>query len=277
MKKNYKSYFEANQKRWDELVSHHIKSRYYDLEGFKHGKTSLLPTELKELTNLEGKSLLHLQCHFGMDTLSWARDHGAIVTGLDFSENAIEMARELSDVLEIPATFIQANVYDIPTVIHEQFDVVFTSYGVLCWLPDLTGWAKAVSHCMKSGGRFYIVDTHPYGEMLDERYSDRVSLGYPYTSKNGVPHEWEEDGTYADPEGVTTILKNKTEYGWYHSMSEIINALLQAGLHLEFLHESTKGFFKYHPDMVKRADGLWEFKNMRPEIPLTFSLLARKP
>ncbi len=273
---NNDTYFEANRKRWDELVNHHLKSKFYDLEGFTNGKTSLLPTELRELTDLEGKTLLHLQCHFGMDTLSWARDHGAIVTGIDFSKQAIDKAQELSSSLKIPATFVQANVYDIPKVISEQFDVVFTSYGVLCWLPDLTQWAEVVSLCLKSGGLFYIVESHPYGEMLDERFSDRVSLGYPYVSKEGIPFRWDEDGTYADPEGVTTILKNKTEFGWYHSMAEIINSLIQAGLQIEFLHESTKGFFRFHPDMVERLDGLWEFEHLRPEIPLTFSLMARK-
>ncbi len=272
----YESYFIANQKRWDELVKTHIQSKYYNLDGFKQGNTSLLPIELNEMEDVRGKTFLHLQCHFGMDSLSWARDHGAIVTGVDFSEKAIIQARNLSKELEIPAEFILSNIYDLKNVINKKFDVVYTTYGVLAWLPDLSEWANIISHFLKPNGFFYIVESHPFGEMLDERYSDRVTLGYPYESLKNHPYRWDQNGTYADPEGSTTIIENKTEYGWYHSMANIINSLVDAGLKINFLHEFKKGFFKFHPNMVKTDDGLWVFSTLRPLIPLMFSLKATK-
>ncbi len=149
-----KKEFEANLKLWNELVDVHVKSKFYGLDDFKAGKSSLLPTEVEELGDVNGKTLLHLQCHFGMDSLSWARK-GAIVTGIDFSDNAILKARELSKEIGVPATFIQSNIYDIPEIIKGKFDIVFTSYGTIYWLDDLMGWAKVIHHCLKSGGMFY--------------------------------------------------------------------------------------------------------------------------
>ncbi|MFX1317456.1 MAG: class I SAM-dependent methyltransferase, partial [Promethearchaeota archaeon] len=184
-----------------------VKSDWYDLEGFLEGKSSLLPIEIKELGDVKGKSLLHLQCHFGMDTLSWARK-GAIVTGVDFSDKAIELAKELSNELNITARFIQANIYDIPNIIKEKFDIVFTSYGVLCWLPDLVKWAKVINFCLKPGGTFYIIDGHPFGALIDEKVEKRFQVGFNYFTK-GRPTQWNEDRTYADP---NVKLKHITNY-----------------------------------------------------------------
>jgi len=122
---------------------------------FRNGEVHLYPIEIEEVGDVRGKSLLHLQCHFGMDTMSWAR-LGADVTGLDFSDNAIETARQISAELEIPARFVCSNIYDAPNVLSEKFDIVFTSYGALCWLPDLKKWGEVVAHFVKPGGIFYI-------------------------------------------------------------------------------------------------------------------------
>ncbi|GAG98676.1 unnamed protein product, partial [marine sediment metagenome] len=134
----------------------HAKSNFYGLVDFKTGKSSLLPTEIEELGDVNGKTMLHLQCHFGMDSLSWARK-GAIVTGVDFSDKGIIKARELSKEIGVPATFIQSNIYDIPDIITDEFDIVFTSYGTIYWLDDLVEWAKVIFHCLKSGGMFYFI------------------------------------------------------------------------------------------------------------------------
>ncbi len=269
-------YFDANLKRWDEVVDIHAKSRFYDLKGFKSGKTSLLPIEVEELGDVSGKSLLHLQCHFGLDTISWAR-LGAKVTGIDFSEKAIMKAKELSKELNLSTNFIQTNIYDIPKNISEQFDIVFTSYGVLCWLPDLEKWAEIIDLCLKPGGIFYIVESHPFTDMIDYEIKDNLILKYPYTSKDGKPLKYEEDGTYTDVEGEGTILENKTGYEWAHSFSCIINSLLSAGLQIEYVHEFPYGFFAKHPDMKKDEDGFWRFQTLKQEIPLIFSIKARKP
>jgi len=150
----------ANLAKWNELVAVHARSAFYDVDGFRRGCCSLRPLELEEVGDVAGLRLLHLQCHFGLDTMSWAR-LGAEATGLDFSDTAIEVARSLSDDLAIPARFLCTDLYQLPKVLDETFDVVFTSYGVLCWLRDLEEWARIVARFLAPGGRFHLVELHP--------------------------------------------------------------------------------------------------------------------
>jgi SAM-dependent methyltransferase len=267
---NDEKFFKTNLKRWNELVEINAKSRWYDLDGFKSGKSSLLSIESEELGNVTGKSLLHLQCHFGMDTLSWAR-LGANVTGIDFSDKAITLARDLSKELNIPARFLNANIYDIPDILKEKFDIIFTSYGVLCWLPDLITWGQIISDYLKPGGVFYIIENHPFALIIDEK-QDAFKVGWSYFNE-GKAIFWDEGGSYADP---TAELKNQASYEWIHTLSEIINALLNAGLELEFLHEFPFTFHNIHPDMRRREDGYWEFKNLEFSVPMMFSIKAHK-
>lgn len=267
---NNDKYFETNLKRWNELVDINAKSRSYDLEGFKSGKTSLFPIELEELGDVSGKSLLHLQCHFGMDTLSWAR-LGAKVTGVDFSDKAINLAKTLSKELSITARFINANIYDIPDILNEKFDIVFTSYGTICWLPDLEKWAEIISNCLKFNGVFYIIDGHPFGFIIDENQKP-FKVGFNYFSE-GNPVYFDEGGAYADPNAE---LKNQGSFQWDHPISEIINSLLGVNLEIEFLHEFPYTFFGIHPDMKKREDGYWEFENFNFTVPMMFSIKAYK-
>ncbi|MCK4688444.1 MAG: class I SAM-dependent methyltransferase [Candidatus Lokiarchaeota archaeon] len=235
------------------------------------GKTSLLPIEIKELGDVNGKSLLHLQCHFGMDTLSWARK-GAKVTGVDFSDKAIELAKQLSKELNIPAKFIQSNVYDIPNILKEKFDIVFTSYGVLCWLPDLIKWAEVIIYYLKPGCTFYIIEGHPFGSLIDENFGNSFQVVYNYFTERN-PTQWDEDGTYADPNAK---LKHITNYQWDHTLSDIINALLNVNLELEFFHEFPFTFHNLHPDLKRRDDGYWEFQNLEFSVPMMFSIKAHK-
>ncbi len=267
---NEDKYFNTNLKRWKDLVDINVKSRYYDLEGFKSGKSSLLPIELDELGDVSGKSLLHLQCHFGMDTLSWAR-LGANVTGVDFSDKSIALARELSQELNIPAKFVISNIYDIPNVLNDKFDIVFTSYGTICWLPDLVKWAQIISDCLKPGGIFYIIDGHPFGFLIDDK-QEPFRVGFNYFSE-GKPIFFEEGPAYADP---SADLQNQACYEWDHPMSEIINVFLNANLEIEFLHEFPFSFHKIHPDMKKREDGYYEFQNLKFSVPMMFSIRAHK-
>jgi len=264
-------YLQSNLKRWNELVEINAKSKSYDLEGFKEGKTSLFPIELEELGDIECKTLLHLQCHFGMDTLSWARK-GAQVVGIDFSTKAINLARQLSKELNIPAKFIESNIYDIPKFIHEKFDIVFTSYGAICWLPDLYRWAEIIDYCLKPGGIFYIIDNHPFGNLIDEHYIETFQVGYNYFNK-GEPYRFDDDFTYVDS---NIKLQNKTSYDWFHSMGDILNSLLRVKLEIEFLHEFPFSFFQIHPDMKQREDKYWEFQTFKFSIPMIFSLKAHK-
>src|SRR5919206_2445351 len=160
-------YVESNRSLWDGWTRLHAHSEFYDLAGFKAGRSSLKDIELAEVGDVRGRSLLHLQCHFGQDTLSWAR-LGAEVTGVDFSTEAIRLARALNEELHIPARFIQSNIYALPDVLDERFDIVFTSYGVLAWLPDLDAWGEIVARYLKPGGFFYIVENHPLTGMVSD-------------------------------------------------------------------------------------------------------------
>jgi len=267
---NIDKFYETNLKRWNELVDINIKSKMYDLEGFMSGQTSLLPIELEELGDVKGKSLLHLQCHFGLDTLSWAR-LGTKVTGVDFSDKAISLARELSYKLKIPANFIESNIYDIQSVLDEKFDIVFTSYGTICWLPDIVEWAQIISYYLKPEGIFYIIDGHPFGFIIDEK-QEPFKVGFNYFSE-GEPVYFDEGVAYADP---LADLKNQASYQWDHPMSEIINALINANLEIEFLHEFPYTFFNIHPDMKQREDRYWEFTNLEFTVPMMFSIRAHK-
>lgn len=159
--KDYDSYYEANKKAWNSKTPVHIGSEFYDVESFKKGQTSLKFIELEELGDIKGKAILHLQCHFGMDTLSLAR-MGAKVTGVDMSDKAIEAAKKLNDELELDAEFICCNIFDLPKYLDNKFDIIFTSYGVIGWLPELDEWGKLISHFLKPGAMFYMVEFHPF-------------------------------------------------------------------------------------------------------------------
>ncbi|WP_203532496.1 class I SAM-dependent methyltransferase [Draconibacterium halophilum] len=146
-------YININKKLWDNKTDIHYKSDFYDVNAFIKGKDSLNPIELELLGNIEGKKILHLQCHFGQDTISLAR-HGAQATGVDFSEKAIEKARQLNEQLGTDARFIQSDVYKLSEVLNEKFDIVYTSYGVIGWLPDMKKWATMIEHFLKPGGNW---------------------------------------------------------------------------------------------------------------------------
>lgn len=258
-----------NRALWDELVGVHVRApKAYDVESFKAGRSTLRSVEVEEVGDVQDKRLLHLQCHFGMDTLSWAR-RGARAVGADFSSEAIALARQLSTELEIPAEFVCSNIYELPSNLDGEFDIVFTSYGVLCWLPDLQGWAQVIGHFLASGGFFYIVEQHPTGNIFTERDGELVP-GEPYFDIG--PFVETTDGSYADR---SAVLQNKTSHEWQHPLSAIINALVDAGLQVDFLHEFPFCMFQKLPSMVKRDDGWWHVPG-RDDLPFMFSLKASK-
>jgi len=257
---------------WNELVDIHAQSEMYALKEFKRGKNKLNPIERKELGSVKGKSLLHLQCHFGTDTLSWAM-LGAQVTGVDFSEKAIQLAQSLSAELNILGRFVCCDLYNLPKHLDEQFDIVFTSYGVLCWLPDLKKWAELISRYLKPGGVFYIVESHPFSMVFNEDIKLKdLQVHYPYFDKH--TRKFESDGDYADP---NVHVQHKTEYEWTHTIGEIINSLIDAGLQIEFLHEFPYLCWREFPFMQKSSDGYYRLPKGMPSIPLAFSLKAKKP
>lgn len=246
----------------------HERSPNYQVAEFKAGASTLRPVEREELTDVRGKTLLHLQCHFGVDTLSWARE-GAIVTGTDLSDQSIALAQSLSSELNIPATFVRSDLYDLPEKLSGQFDIVFTSYGVLNWLNDLKRWAAIVAHFLKPGGIFYIVEFHPFSRVFDSS-SAELKVANPYFFSE-EPFRFEMQGSYA-ADG-TTVLHG---YNWNHSLSEIFNALIGAGLRIEFFNEFTFTLRERIAGMVQGEDGLWRLTREHDMVPLLFSLQARK-
>ncbi len=272
-------YTTANQQWWDEAVGVHVNSEFYEVEAFKAGKLKLNQLELDEVGDVNGKSLLHLQCHFGMDTLSWAR-LGATVTGADFSSEAIETARALSKELAIDATFVQSDIYRLPEVLptSEKFDIVYTSYGAIWWLADLMPWGKIIAKYLKPGGFFYIADGHPFMPFMWTIGKKTEGLnGYdPYFSHEPIRDDMQ--GTYADKDAQ---MIHTVSYGWNHTVSEILTSLLSAGLLIDFFHEHPFCAWECLPavGMVKDENGLWWIKDetKRDVLPLMFSLKATKP
>lgn len=285
-----KKYQKSNEELWDINTKYHYESDFYNVEEFIKGKTSLLPIELNELPlavgDMKDKKMLHLQCHFGLDTLSWAR-LGANVTGVDFSSASIEYAKKLSNKTGLNARFVCSNIYDLPDVLDEKesFDIVYTSYGVLVWLNDLSKWANIISYYLKKGGIFYIAEIHPFIMVFEnEDYTEDLRVKYDYFHKD-LPYAFNINGTYADKNANI----KKISYEWFHSLSDIINSLINSGLKIEFFNEHPFCCYDHFPFMKKNDDGLWVIdknkiktneNNLKdkiiPDLPLTFSILARK-
>ena len=264
-------YSYANQKLWNEWTAEHENSPFYDLDGFKAGKERLKSIELEEVGNVHAQTLLHLQCHFGLDTLAWAR-HGATVTGVDLSDRSIALARSLSIELNIPATFICSDVLNLPDNLQGQFDIVFTSYGILHWLRDLKRWAQVIDHFLKPGGFFYIVEDHPFMRVFTSDSQLGIKVENPYFFSE-EPYKAESEGTYA----TNFQGKKRIYYLWDHSLGEVINSIIDSGLQIEFLHEFPFALRAKFPTMVKGEDGYWRFTREHNMVPLLFSLKARKP
>lgn len=266
MTSNYQSYFDANKDGWNKRTALHKTSAFYDLATFKKGKSSLNKIELKEVGDVKGKSLLHLQCHFGMDTLSWARE-GATVTGVDLSDEAIALAKEINAELQLNASFVCCNVYDAAEYVKEQFDIVFTSYGTIGWLPDLKPWAKMIATKLKPGGFFYIADFHPTLWMLDDAMEKLV---YSYFNDEVIVTE--QQGSYTD----RAANIHYTEYGWNHPFAEIFEVLISEGLAIEFLHEFSYSPYNCFANMEQGQDEMWRLKGMANKFPMMYSIKARK-
>ena len=261
---NHDAYFEANRQSWNLKTEVHRGSDFYNLEPWKKGGSSLTPIELGEVGDVRGKKLLHLQCHFGQDTLSWAR-LGAEVTGCDLSDQAIELARQLTTELELPARFVCCNVLDLRDHLAGAFDIVFTSYGTIGWLPDLEPWAAVVGHFVKQGGFFYIADFHPVIWMMDD---EMEHLKYAYHNAGVI--ETEQTGSYADR---YADIRYK-EYGWNHSLSEIINSLIRQGLRIEFLNEYPYSPYDCFSKTVRGEDGNYRIQGLEGVLPMVYSIKA---
>lgn len=268
---DYHEYIEENRAHWDELAEHHPDTDSYDVEAFLQGESSLRRLEREEL-NATGKRLLHLQCHFGLDTLSWVRNESvAHATGVDFAPTA----RELRDRIGLSsdrARFIESDIYELPTNLEDTFEVVFASYGTIYWLPDLDRWAEVIATHLESGGTFYIADGHPLaGPFHYESTADDLRVAYPYFNTEAITEEF--DGSYA---GWDFGLKNRRSHGFAHPIGEIVTALVNTGLRIEFLREHPWSFFQRFETMGSDEDNRWWLPGLERDLPFTFSLKAQR-
>ncbi|WP_299891107.1 bifunctional 2-polyprenyl-6-hydroxyphenol methylase/3-demethylubiquinol 3-O-methyltransferase UbiG [uncultured Lacinutrix sp.] len=263
---NNSEYFKTNKATWNDKVKVHAESEMYDIKAFKNGKSSLMKYELNALQNVTGKSLLHLQCHFGQDTLSWSR-LGAKCVGVDLSDEGIKLAKALNKELNLDAQFVCCNVLDTAEHIKDSFDIVYTSYGVIGWLPDLKPWGKMIAEKLNNGGTFYMVEFHPIVWMFDY-LEDKPIMKYGYMQDEVIYEEYE--GTYAD---LDSKMVTK-EYGWNHGLSEVINALTEAGLHIEYMNEYNESPYNVLPELVETKSGNYTTKDKL--YPLIFEIKATK-
>jgi SAM-dependent methyltransferase len=268
-------YRRANRQMWNTWTPYHVASKFYGVEEFKKkGRRSRAGADALEIAavgDVTGRSLLHLQCHFGLDTLSWAR-RGAVVTGVDFSEEAIDAARALAAELGIQATFVHSDIYELPGRLDGAFDIVFTSHGILCWLDDLRAWAQVIAHFLRPGGRFHLIEQHPFATIFDDEAADQgFHPRFPYFYEP-EPFRSEDDGSYADREAPFRSVT----YQWSHSIGEIVNSLIGAGLRIESLDEYPFLGWARFPWMEERADGFWELPPAQRNLPLLLAIKASK-
>jgi ubiquinone/menaquinone biosynthesis C-methylase UbiE len=263
---NLPDYININKQTWNNKTDVHIASDFYDVESFLNGKSTLNTIEMDLLGDVKGKKILHLQCHFGQDTLSLAR-LGAKVTGIDLSDKAIERAKEFSEKLGLDAHFICCDIYDLPQHLDEQFDIVFTSYGTIGWLPDLKKWADVVSHFLKPNGKFVFAEFHPVVWMFDNDFQDVF-----YSYFNVTPITEDETGTYADRYSEISAQT----ITWNHPTSEVLNSLIQSGLEINSFNEYDYSPYNCFNETEEFEKGKFRIKHLGKKIPMVFSLVATK-
>lgn len=259
-------YIDLNKKLWNQKTEIHYGSDFYNVESFIKGKDSLNPIELGLLGSIKGKTILHLQCHFGQDTISLAR-HGAMPTGIDFSEKAIEKAIKLNETLGTNAKFIQSDIYKLPEILDEKFDIVFTSYGVIGWLPDMHKWAKIINQFLKPGGEFIMVEFHPIVWMFSYDFS-QIEFNY----MDSAPIIEELEGTYANREAQ---IKEKS-ISWNHGLSTVLDSLIKVGLTITDFKEYNYSPYNCFDNTIRTDDGNYKIKGLEDKIPMVYSVKVRK-
>jgi len=259
---------EINKRHWDEVAPVH--GRAYDTSSLLAGGHRLDPVQVEELGDLRGKKTLHLQCHIGTDTLSLAR-LGAEVTGIDISGESLKVARDLAEKTGLKARFIETALFDLPEVLDETFDMVYTSIGVLCWVSDIREWGRIISRYLERGGKFYLMESHPFLHVFDDELTG-LNVKHRYF-KNGMATDW--PGNWPDYADENYIAKHPTrEFTW--TVSDIHNSLVDAGLSIEFIHEFDFIHWKALESMVCGKDGMWRLPEPLDRIPVLFSLRAVK-
>ena len=274
---SYPDWRTLNRANWDERVPIHLAARIYDATSLRAGRAKKNAIEEAELGPVDGLRLLHLQCHFGRDSLILAQ-RGATVVGLDFSTPAIAAARALAAELGLAdrTRFVEADLYDAPKAIAEpaSFDRVYVTWGAICWLPDIAGWARIVAHFLRPGGSLYLAEGHPAALVLDDAVPQpdgRPGFFVPYFHTE--PLVLDDPTDYADPEARLT---NSRTCEWIHPLGSVVSALIAAGLRLDWLHEHDAITWRMFKCLVEGPDGLFRWPD-RPWLPLSYSLQATCP
>ncbi|MFU8946430.1 class I SAM-dependent methyltransferase [Mycetocola zhadangensis] len=286
-------WLEANRAQWDERVPIHLSSDFYDQSALRRGEGRLTRIDEAELQalfpgengsfRLDGKRVLHLQCHFGADSLTIAQ-RGASVVGLDFSAPAVRAARGLAAEVGLSdrARFLIANLYDARHALPEpeSFDVIFITWGTIGWLPDVREWARIIEWFLAPGGTLYFADGHPAAMVFDSdadaatdgRASRFPGFRYPYGSREQVVLDQTDD--YADG---TAVLTNTRTWEWMHPTSEIVGALIDSGLRIDKLGEHYEVPWRMFPELVSTGDGMFGWPDGTPWLPLALEIIASKP
>ena len=268
-----RAWMAANRLNWDERTAIHLRNRtgFYPIDRVRAGDDAFGEPEDAELGDLARKRLVHLQCHFGLDTIRLAR-RGAFATGLDFSASAISAARSLAAELRVNARFVEGNVYDAPALLEAPYDIAFVTWGAIIWLPDIRRWAQVVASLLAPGGWLYLAEGHPSTLSLEE-VDGRLVAARSWRTAATAPFEYDDATTFT---GDPTPLAHTRSYEWCHPLSDIIGGLLEAGLHLDFLHEHERLPWRYFPMMVEAEDRGYRLPDGHPPLPLSFSLRASK-
>lgn len=267
-------YLDSNRMLWNAWTRSDLHSDHHQaVATFRAGGLTLRSIEREALGDVREHTLLHLQCNMGSDTLSWAR-LGATVTGVDISDAAVEQARVLAAETGLAARFLQSDIYALPDVLDEQFDIIIASYGALCWLPDLTRWAEIVAKYLRPGGTFLLVDMHPCSMTLDAVSADglalRVNGSYFHTE---MPRA---EAVRGQPDEVAPDAPD-TVYIWHYSVGEVVTALAQAGLRIARLAEYPLAHYQQFPCLVRGDDGWWRWPSPENTLPMLFAVTAIRP
>jgi len=265
---------DINRRNWDERAIIHARDTTgdYMLDRFRAGEDALHDIEAAELGDISGKRVLHLQCHIGRDTLCLVR-RGAVATGLDFSSAALDVARHLAEETGLTATFVQGTVEEAPHLTPGPFDLVFTTWGTLCWLPDMAVWARVIASVLAPGGELYCADAHPGFYVLEE-HAGKLELTYDFQTPAHRPLTFDDAKTYT---GDTTVINNHLFCNWIHPLSAILGALINAGLTITMFHEHEVLPWRGVPSLMPASDRLWRLPDGHPRLPLSFSVKAKKP
>lgn len=260
------NYLDINRNSWNAKVEPHLKSDFYFVEEFIKGKTSLNSIELELLGDISGKDILHLQCHFGQDSIALSR-LGANVTGIDLSDKAIETAKDLAHKCGTDTQFFVSDVYELPQNLNKKFDIVYTSYGTIGWLPDLNKWAEVISYFLKPGGKLVFVEFHPFVWMYDD---DFTHIKYHYFNKEAITETYE--GTYADKSADL-----KQEYVmWNHPTSEVLNSLIQNNLEINYFNEYDWSPYDCFLHNEKIGEKQYRIPQFGDKVPHVFAIGATK-